>query len=288
VLDDDLNPAPPGVRGEIFIGGANVARGYFGQPAQTAERFVPDPFGGEPGARLYRSGDSARYLPGGDLEFLGRRDQQSKIRGYRVEPGEVEKALAHHEAVETVVVVAREDAPGETRLVAYVVPARGESPDPGELRNYARGVLPDYMTPSKFVLLDALPLTPGGKIDRRSLPAPDSLDAEVPESAYVAPSGEVEGRIAAIWREALQAEKVSADESFFDLGGHSLILLRVQGKLRNAFERDISIVELFEHPTIRLLARHLSRGRDEAAPSFPEMRVQAAARRRTLEARKRR
>ncbi|HEX2095190.1 MAG TPA: amino acid adenylation domain-containing protein, partial [Longimicrobiaceae bacterium] len=251
VLDRAMQPVPVGVPGELFIGGAGVARGYFDRPALTAERFLPDPFSGEPGARLYRTGDRARWLAEGTLEFLGRIDQQVKIRGFRIEPGEIEAALRTHPQVREAVVLAREDAPGERRLVGYVV-LQGPLPAT-ELREHLRGHLPEYMVPGAFVLLDALPLTPNGKLDRRALPTPGRME----EETYVAPRTPLEEVLAGIWVDVLGLERVGVHESFFQLGGHSLLATRILYRVRNALHVELPVRALFEAPTVAELARHV-------------------------------
>src|ERR1043165_148374 len=223
VLDGDHRPVPIGVSGELYIGGVGLARGYLNRPELTAERFVPSPFGD--GERLYRTGDLARYLADGNLEFLGRIDHQVKIRGYRIELGEIEAALCGHDAVAQAVVVAREDAPGDKRLVAYVVGREGPAVDVGGLRARLKQLLPHYRVPSAFVLLDALPLTPNGKLGRRGLPAPEG--GAVVRGEYVAPRTPVEEIIASAWSEVLKLERVGINDNFFELGGHSLLAVQI-------------------------------------------------------------
>ncbi|HEX2079486.1 MAG TPA: phosphopantetheine-binding protein, partial [Longimicrobium sp.] len=229
--------------------GAGVARGYLGRPALTAERFVPDPFASEPGARLYRTGDRARWRADGTLEFLGRLDGQVKVRGFRIETGEVESALREHPGVADCAVVVRADAPGEARLVAYVA---GEAGADG-LRAHLRTRLPEYMVPAAFVAVEGLPRTPSGKLDRRALPAPAPAQPPRP----VEPGAGLEARIAAIWAEVLGLESVGAEDNFFDLGGHSLLLTRLQGRLVAELGHPVPLVDLFHHPTVRSLARAL-------------------------------
>ncbi|HEX2090828.1 MAG TPA: phosphopantetheine-binding protein, partial [Longimicrobiaceae bacterium] len=228
---------------------AGVARGYLDRPALTAERFLPDPFSGEPGARLYRTGDRVRWLPEGTLEFLGRIDQQVKIRGFRIEPGEIEAALRTHPQVREAVVLAREDAPGERRLVGYIVPDGEVSTI--ALRTHLREHLPEYMLPGAFVLLDALPLTPNGKLDRRALPEPDRTDEE---EAYVAPRTPLEEVLAALWAELLDRERFGVHESFFDLGGHSLLAVRLLSRVRDVLRVELPVRALFEAPSVAGLA----------------------------------
>ncbi len=280
ILDGDMQPVPIGVPGELYIGGAGVVRGYLGRPELTAQRFVPDPFRGTPGARLYRTGDLARYRSDGNVEFLGRLDHQVKIRGYRIELGEIESLLLRHPAVREAVVIAREDVPGDQRLVAYVVPraAGGESGGAGSQAGAPGGVdttalratlkeqLPDYMVPSHVVVLESLPLTPNAKIDRRALPAPDEAvaagagrhDGGRPAAPGPGPGNDVERTIAAVWQGVLNVPQVGVNDNFFDLGGHSLLMVQVQQKLRAALQRDLSITDLFRFPTVRSLTQHLS------------------------------
>jgi amino acid adenylation domain-containing protein len=251
VVDRDLEPQPIGVAGEIVVGGEGVARGYLGRPELTAERFVPDPYG-PPGARLYRSGDLARRLPEGDLEYLGRIDHQVKIRGFRVELGEIEAALSRHPAVSQVTVVVREDAPGNPQLTAYLVPAEGREAGAGELRGALQAVLPDYMIPAAFVELAALPLTANGKVDRKALPAPDGR--LLAGRDFVAPEGPVQERLAAIWAEVLRRERVGARDNFFELGGHSLMATQVLSRMKAAFGVDLPLRAIFDTPTVAGLA----------------------------------
>ncbi|HST57606.1 MAG TPA: amino acid adenylation domain-containing protein, partial [Longimicrobium sp.] len=246
VLDAALEPVPVGVPGELYIGGVQVARGYQGRAAMTAERFVPDPFYARGGARLYRTGDRARWRADGAIEYLGRLDFQVKIRGFRIELGEIESVLRAHESVADCVVVARADA-GEQRLVAYVV---GDV-ETEALRAHVRRSLPEYMLPSAFVLLDALPLTANGKLDRKGLPAPDFASAA---DRYVAPRTPAEEVLAGIWAEVLRLERAGVEESFFDLGGHSLLATRVVSRVRELFGVELPLRALFEGPTVAELA----------------------------------
>ncbi len=256
VFDEAQSPCPVGMPGDLLIGGLCLAIGYYGDAVQTADRFVPDPVGGEPGARLYRTGDRARYLADGNLEFLGRRDQQVKIRGFRIEQGEIESALASHPGVRATTVAVREDVPGDRRLVAYVVSKGAAVPEEGELRSFLRHKLPEYMVPSAFVALAELPLTANGKLDRQALPAPAAaLDERV--GSYAAPSTAVERAIAAVWQEALGLPQVGIDDSFFELGGHSLLMAEMHGKLQALSSAPLSMVDLFRFPTVRSLAAHL-------------------------------
>ncbi len=267
VLDRGLRPAPVGIPGELFLGGDNVARGYLGRPELTAEKFVPDPFAprGTAGARLYRTGDRARWLAGGEIEFLGRTDQQVKVRGFRIEPGEVEAALEAHPAVREAVVVVREDAPGDRRLVAYLVAAAGEAmPGGPELRAWLAGSLPEYMVPAAFVALESLPLTPSGKLHRRALPAPDAAAAD---EGYVAPRTPAEATLAGIFAAVLRRERVGVHDGFFALGGHSLLATRVASRVRDAFGAELPLRALFEAPTVAALAERIERIRGERVPA---------------------
>ena len=250
ILDPELNLMPIGCVGKLYIAGDGLARGYLGNPAQTADRFVPDPFAS--GERMYRTGDLAGWLPDGNIVYRGRIDQQVKVRGFRIELGEIESVLSLHPGLAEVAVVARRETPGERRLVAYVV-AKEAPPAVEELLAWLRERLPEYMVPSAFVFLASLPLSPNGKVDMRSLPAPDRLRPEL-AAAYTAPKSELERIIAAVWQEALAVEKVGIHDNFFDLGGHSLLLAKVHARLREVLERDLSLVDLFKNPH-RLLPR---------------------------------
>jgi amino acid adenylation domain-containing protein len=262
LLDRRLHPVPPGAVGELYIGGAGVARGYHGRPDLTAERFVPDPFGTAAGRRLYRTGDLARFLADGSLLFLGRADHQVKVRGHRIELGEIEARLAEHPAVGAAVVLAREDRPGDQRLVAYVLPAAGEAPPEGrELRAFLHERLPAAAVPGTFVPLAAWPLTPNGKIDRRALPAPEAAA----DAGDQAPRAGLERAIAAVWREVLGVERVGARDNFFDLGGHSLLLARVHARLAETLAVELTMVDLLRHPTVGSLAAFLRAERGAAA-----------------------
>jgi amino acid adenylation domain-containing protein len=253
VLDPVMNPTPIGIAGELYIGGEGLARGYLERPDLTAERFIPHLFSKEPGERLYRTGDLVRYLPDGNLEFLGRLDDQVKLRGYRIELGEIEAALREHPRVREAVVLARQDSPGDKRLVAYIVPEREQAPTVSETRAFLKERLPEYMVPSAFVLLDELPLSPNGKVNRRALPALDHTRPEV-EAAYVSPRTMVEEVIAAIWSQVLGVEKVGVYDNFFELGGHSLLATRVISRVRSAFQTNTLLRRLFESPTVAGLA----------------------------------
>ncbi|HLL48290.1 MAG TPA: non-ribosomal peptide synthetase, partial [Longimicrobiaceae bacterium] len=254
VLDARMQPVPVGVPGELFAGGDGLARGYRGRPGPTAEKWVPDPFSAEPGARLYRTGDRVRWLPGGTLEFLGRTDQQVKVRGFRVEPGETEAALRAHPAIRDAVVLARADVPGDMRLVGYAVPAGAEPVDGAELRRWLAGRLPEHMLPAAVVVLESLPLTPNGKLDRRALPAPGAGGAE----EYVPPRDPTEEILAGIWAELLHLERVGIHDDFFALGGHSLLATRAAARVRETFGVDLPLRAYFEAPTVAALAERLA------------------------------
>jgi amino acid adenylation domain-containing protein len=253
LLDQNLEPVPAGVPGEIYIGGDGLARDYLRRPAVTAEKFLPDALGRKAGARLYRTGDLARYLPDGSIEFLGRADNQVKVRGFRIELEEIEAALGAHPSIEEAVVLASKDGLEERRLVAYLVCDEEGAPTASELRNFLAAKLPDYMIPSVFIMLEQLPLTPNGKVDRRALPAQDQTRLEVAQD-FIAPSSPTEIILAAIWAEVLGVERVGVHDSFFELGGDSLLAIQVVSKARE-HELMISIHQLFLHPTIAALAR---------------------------------
>ena len=253
LLDPQCQLVPAGVAGELCIGGAGVARGYFNRPELTSDRFIRDPFNVDSEARLYRTGDLARYRKDGKLEFLGRMDHQVKLRGHRIELAEIETVLGHHPAVRQSVAVSREDVPGAKRLVAYVVLLPDTSRNPDELRTYLEAQLPSYMVPSTFVFLDNLPHTPNGKLDRRALPPPDGKQAGT-VVRFVAPRTPVEEILAGIWGELLGVESVGAQDNFFALGGHSLLAAQLIARLREVFGVELPLGIMFEGPTIAELA----------------------------------
>jgi amino acid adenylation domain-containing protein len=263
LLDRAMNPVPIGVPGEIYIGGPGVAQGYAGRPELTRERFIPDPFGDDPGGRLYRTGDLARYLPDGNIEFLGRLDEQVKIRGHRIEPGEVEAALRRHPAVRDVLVLPREIVPGDTRLVAYVVAAPGPRASPRDLRAFLRDRLPGYMIPAHIVPLDALPLTANGKVDRRALPAPAAARRDA-VGGPVEPRDPLEQQLQQIWESLLGVRPIGVTDNFFDLGGHSLLAVRLLQAIEAATGCRVPLAALFEGATIRGLARVVGEHRPAA------------------------
>jgi len=284
VLDGELEPVLPGAPGELCIAGAGLARGYLGRPDLTAERFVPQPAPRRPGERLYRTGDQARHLPDGRLEFLGRQDGQVKIRGFRIELREIEIVLGRHAGVRECALSLHQEIGGEGQLVAFCAAAGAPPPGDAELRGFLRRSLPSYMLPAAFVWLETLPRNANGKLDRRALPAPGGLFASW-RADYVAPRSELERTIAAVWQEGLQLPRVGMDDNFFDLGGHSLVMLRVHSLLRQALQRDLPMVALFEHPTVGSLAEHLSR-QQTATPLAEEAGQRADARHAALERRR--
>jgi acyl-coenzyme A synthetase/AMP-(fatty) acid ligase/acyl carrier protein len=254
LLDAELQPVPLGVPGELYIGGTGLARGYLRRPGLTAERFVPHPLG-RPGERLYRTGDLARFSADGEIEFLGRTDDQVKLRGFRIEPGEIEAALAGHPAVREAAVVAREEGPGEVRLAAWVVPAGpGPRPEAGELRDALRRVLPEHMVPADFALVDALPLTPSGKVDRGALRARLPADELAPAAE---PGGdletELEELVAGIWQDLLKRGTIGRDDNLFDVGAHSILAIEFTSRVYDALGVEVPLRLLFESPTVRRL-----------------------------------
>lgn len=284
LLDKKMSQVPLGAAGEVHIGGEGLSRGYYDRSDLTAERFIPNLYSTEPGARLYRTGDLARYLTDGQIEVLGRIDHQVKVRGFRIELGEIEAALNGHEAVRDAVVLAREDTPNDKRIVAYVV-TQSPPPSTDELQSFLREKLPEYMLPSAFVMLDALPFLPNGKTDRARLPPPENLRPEL-QANYAAPGDELETTIASIWQEVLGLQKVGVHDNFFsDLGGHSLLVVQVVTKLREGLYPQLSFVDMFQFPTVYSLAEHLRSGADwfpssEQAEERTQLRRQAMRQRR--------
>jgi natural product biosynthesis luciferase-like monooxygenase protein len=260
ITDAKRRALPAGVAGELFIGGLGVARGYFQRPELNEERFVADPFSLRPGARMYRTGDRARWRSDGVMEFLGRADFQVKLRGYRVEPGEIEALVRQQAGVSECVVLLREDRPGDQRLVAYVVPAPRTKVDAQTIRDTLRARLPEYMVPSNVLLIDELPLTPNRKIDRKALPAPELGSAHAAPAESAKPESEIDRQIAEVWEEMLGREGVGVDDNFFDLGGHSLLVVRVHRKLQEVLGRSLALTDLYRFPTIRALSSYLTAG----------------------------
>ena len=256
ILDASLRPLPIGAAGELHIGGVSLARGYLNRPHLTAEKFIPNPFAGEPGSRLYKTGDLARYLSDGNIQYLGRRDHQIKIRGFRIELGEIEAALAQHPSVRQTIVTLHESASGDQRLVSYVVAQPACAPSAIELRNFLKEKLPEHMVPAAFVLLDSFPLTPNGKVDRRALPAPGNTESELDE-AFVGFRNPTEELLAGIWAQVLGVGRVGIYDNFFDLGGHSLLATQVVSRIREAFQVEMPLRRLFETPTVAGLAESL-------------------------------
>jgi amino acid adenylation domain-containing protein len=276
VLDRQLQPVPMNVAGELYVGGEGVARGYWGRPGLTAERFVPDPFSGASGSRLYRTGDLVCRLEDGRLKFLGRADDQVKVRGYRIELGEIVSGLREVAGLRDALVTVRGNDEEEPRLIAYAVREAGASLSIAELRQHLRKQLPDYMIPSGFVILDQIPLTVSGKVDRQALPDVDHEHYDLAVN-YVGPRSETENVITQIWQQVLDVKKLGIHDNFFDLGGHSLLMVQVYNKLREAFHKDVPMVELFRNPTIATLSRYFS---GDAAPILSLKKTQERASRR--------
>jgi len=267
ILDSHLNPTPVGVPGEIYVGGEGLARGYLNRTELTAEKFVADPFSRESGARLFRTGDIGRYLNDGNIEYRGRRDTQVKVRGFRIELGEIEAQLASQPQVHQAVVIARDDERGEKELLAYVIPA-GKAPTNNELRAHLRHKLPDHMIPAVFVLLDKLPLTASGKVNRLALPPPGHVRLEAKEE-FVAPRTPTEEILAGIWADVLKTEDVGVNDDFFALGGHSLLLARLAARISNSFQVDLPLRDLFEAPTVARISERIEAAR-RAAEGFKD------------------
>ena len=284
VLDERLEPVPPGVPGELYIGGQGVVRGYLHRPDLSAERFVPDPFVSDPEARMYRTGDLVSWGHAGVMDFIGRTDHQVKIRGYRIELGEIETRLGELDGVEEAVVLVREDTPDDKRIVGYVVGTG--SVEQGEVRESLREHLPEYMVPQHIVQLDVLPLTPNGKIDRNALPAPDSVGASSASVVYVAPENELETRIVGVWQQVLGLERVGTQDNFFDLGGHSLLVVKAHRELKGLSDVPIALTDLYRFPTIHSLVEHLTS--DDSGARIEESRDRGARRRDALQQRRRR
>jgi natural product biosynthesis luciferase-like monooxygenase protein len=257
ILDANQQPVPVGVGGELYIGGAGVTRGYLNRPELTTERFVPYPFSDDPQARLYRTGDLVRYRTDGNIEFLGRIDFQVKVRGYRIELGEIETLLSRHEAVQEAVVVAREDSPGSKRLVGYLITKPGATPVTAELRDFLLAHLPEYMVPSNFVVMDAFPLTPNRKVDRKALPAPTQATLDIQPGSGTAAQTATEERLIALWRNVLQVSDIGPDDNFFDAGGNSLIAVALISEVRAAFNVDLPLISLFQAPTVSRMAQRV-------------------------------
>jgi amino acid adenylation domain-containing protein len=254
VLDERLMPVPVGVSGELYIGGVGLARGYRGRAELTAERFIPHPYSTEGGARLYRTGDIGKYREGGEIEYVGRADYQVKVRGYRIELGEIEAVLRQHEAVREAVVVIREDKPDDKQLVAYLVPHHGQEPVAVELRSYMKEKLPQYMLPQAFVMLEALPLSSNGKVARNRLPEPERAGVRGEEKTYAAPTNPTELRVLQIWEDLFDIRPIGIRDDFFDLGGHSILALRLMARLQKQFGQELPLATLLAEPTVEKLA----------------------------------
>jgi amino acid adenylation domain-containing protein len=278
LLDQYRCPVPIGVPGEVYIGGASVARGYLNRPELTAEKFIPDPFSAKSGSRLYKTGDLARYLSDGNIEFLGRIDDQIKLRGFRIELGEIEEVLRQHPDVRSAAVIVREETLDNKYLVAYVVVDQQQSSTLSSIQSSLKEKLPTYMIPSCFVMLDALPLTPSGKIDRRALPAPDT-SSRIVEEIFVAPTLTEHYQLIQIWEELLDARPIGIRDNFFLLGGHSLVAARLVARIQEVFGKKISLATLFASPTIEQLAKALQQ-HEEIAPPSPIIVVQHGGTRR--------
>ena len=282
VVDRNLQPVPVGVPGELLIGGDGVVRGYLNRPELTNERFIPDHFRpDQAGAMLYRTGDLVRYRDDGNIDFLGRIDFQVKIRGYRIELGEIEALLNEHVAVREAVVTAREDAPGDKRLVAYIIPQAGQQVDSNELRDHLQQNLPEFMVPAHYVTLDRFPLTPNKKTDRKALPAPDQVKLKA-KAVYIAPENASEQKIVTIWQELLGVEQVGVNDNFFDLGGHSLLAVQLHRMVKEAVQAELSITDIFRFPTIRSLTQYLGNQEAEAEAAKQKVSDRAAARREAM------
>jgi amino acid adenylation domain-containing protein len=275
ILDRHLQAVPPGVPGGLYIAGAGLARGYLNRPELTAEKFVRDPYARAPGERMYATGDVARFLADGEIEHLGRSDHQVKVRGFRVELGEIEAALSQHPGVLQAVVIAREDRPGDRRLVAYVIPQPQPVPSPDALRHFLEGRLPAYMLPSAFVSLAEFPLTPNKKVDRRALPAPGELRVDQAR-ARVAPRTELEARLARLWEEVLGIDGVGVTDDFFSLGGHSLLVVRLFARIEEELGKRVPLATIFQDSTIERLARAVDRITAEAWPSLVPIQPRGA------------
>ncbi|MFZ5918976.1 MAG: amino acid adenylation domain-containing protein [Chloroflexota bacterium] len=276
LLDSNLQPAPVGVPAELHIGGVGVGRGYLNRPELTAGRFIPDPFGDDPGARLYKSGDLARYRADGEIEFLGRMDHQVKVRGFRIELGEIEAVLHQVASVREAAVLARQDAPGDKRLVAYLVLAEGHAGVVDDLRAHIQKKLPQYMVPSAFVILERMPLTPSGKLDRRALPAPDGARVDG-KRALVPPRDALELQLTLIWEDILGTRPIGVKDNFFELGGHSLLAVRLVAQVQQKLGKTLPLVALFRQPTIEHLAAVLRQEEADAGSLIVPLRAEGSA-----------
>ncbi|GAA6616689.1 non-ribosomal peptide synthetase [Scytonema sp. NUACC26] len=268
----DLKLVPVGVPGEVYIGGAGIARGYLHRPELTNEKFIPDSFSSQPGSRLYRTGDLARYLPDGNIEFIGRNDHQVKIRGFRIELKEIEAILVQHPTVQQTVVMAREDVPGDTRLVAYVVPYQEQMCSIKELRQFVKEKLPSHMVPSAFAILEAFPLTPNSKVDRQALPAPDRIQHE-PDETYIAPRDELEQKLIQIWQKVLGIQLIGIKDRFFEIGGNSLLGIEMFSQIEKTLGTNLPLAILFQSSTVETLASVIREQKDGLIPLRNNLKV---------------
>ncbi len=273
LLDEHRQLVTVGVPGEIYVGGAGLARGYLNRPDLTAKAFIANPLSNDPKAQLYKTGDLARYLPNGDLEYLGRIDHQVKIRGFRIELGEIERKIAQHPEVREIVVLARQEETGEKQLVAYFVPHQNSSYISSKLRSFLEQRLPDYMVPSAFVLLESMPLTVNGKVDRQKLPAPSRERPQL-EQAYIAPQSDLERLLAGILSELLKIDRVGIDDNFFDLGATSISILQVAVRVQQELGIELPTVKLFQYSTISSLANYLDSNQN-SQPSSDKLQNRA-------------
>lgn len=272
VLDANQQPVAIGLIGELYIGGDGLAQGYLNRPDLTQEKFIPHPFRLETTARLYRTGDQVRYLPDGNLEFVGRNDHQVKIRGHRIELGEIEATLLRQNLVREAIVVVREENPGDQRLVAYITPQGNHSLNISHLKANLKEQLSDYLVPDTLMILNNLPLTPNGKVDRRALPIP--AKGRLTTEAFIAPHTTTERTLAELWSGVLGLDQVGIEDNFFDLGGTSLLGLQLVARIQKQLSADLRAVQLYQYPTIRALAQHLSPEASKASPLNPQSRAQ--------------
>jgi hypothetical protein len=259
LMDKYRQPVPIGVPGELYIGGEGVTEGYYNRAELTAEKFIDDPFSGDPDRRLYRTGDLACYNEEGILEFLGRIDQQVKIRGYRIEPGEIETILISHPDIREAAVIAREDVPNSLRLIAYIIWKNGKSLESSGIKEFLKGKLPEYMIPSFYMNIDNFPLTPNGKIDRKGFPAPSESQFTGIHKDYLKPSNDLEEKIAEVWQDLLKLPRVGIQDNFFDLGGHSLLAVQLHARLKAIADPGLTLIDIFTYPTIKSLEEFVIR-----------------------------
>jgi acyl carrier protein len=261
MLDKNYQLVPAGIAGELCIGGDGVTDGYYNRPELTDDRFISNPFSENGEQKIYRTGDLAYFSNDGTIEFLGRLDHQVKIRGYRIELGDIESQLSAHPDVKEAIVLAREDTPGDQRLVAYLIPANGAINN-DSLKEFLKGKIPEYMVPAHYVSLSAYPLTPNGKIDRKAFPIPTNGESEENKKDFVLPTGELEVKIADIWQNLLNVNKVGTKDNFFDIGGHSLLAVQLHSKLKNTVDESLTLIDIFRYPTITSLIKYLNSRND--------------------------